>query len=97
MALNNLGYIYEHGVGVPRNLSKAAKFYCEAAKSNLPEAQQNWAVVEAGFEDLPRDCDQAAAWIANAAPQEFKSGTSNAEPRFPAGHPNADAVLCAKR
>ncbi len=40
-AANNLGYIYEHGMGVGRDLSRARVWYARAAELGLPAARQN--------------------------------------------------------
>ena len=44
-ALNNLGFLYEHGMGVTRDLKEAAKWYRAAAEKNDPQAQANLGVI----------------------------------------------------
>lgn len=44
-AQNNLGYLYEHGLGVPQNLAEARQWYSRAADSGLPEARYNLATL----------------------------------------------------
>jgi len=68
-ALNNLGYLYEHGLGVGRDFAEAAKRYCQAARGKLPVAEHNWAILQAKIAELPEDCDEAARWLARVAPQ----------------------------
>ena len=40
-AQNNIGHMYEEGLGVAQNYSEAMDWYKQAAKSRLPEAQYN--------------------------------------------------------
>ncbi|MFA6196782.1 MAG: tetratricopeptide repeat protein [Sulfurimonas sp.] len=40
-ALNNLGYIYAHGLGVPENYTKAFKYWKEASALGNENAQQS--------------------------------------------------------
>jgi len=100
VAFNNLGYMYEHGVGVSRDLSRATRFYCEAASSKMPEAEHNWAVIQATVKGLPTDCERAAKWIAKDARQSFgatsESVEAGSDPSASAGN-TANTLLCAKR
>ena len=42
---NNLGYLYEHGLGVPQSYAEARSWYSRAAVAGLPEAKYNLAIL----------------------------------------------------
>lgn len=44
-AMNNLGYLYERGLGVPQSYSEAFALYSRATAAGLPEAQYNLATL----------------------------------------------------
>ncbi len=44
-AQNNLGYLYEHGLGVTQSYSEALLWYRKASASGLPEAKYNLATL----------------------------------------------------
>jgi hypothetical protein len=75
-ALNNLGYLYEHGLGVTKDFPQAAKLYCEAAGSHLPEAEHNWESIRSNIRDVPKECAEAAQWLARFAPHGIENGES---------------------
>ena len=44
IALNNLGFIYENGLGVDANISVAKKYFSQAAKLNNQDAIDNYMI-----------------------------------------------------
>jgi TPR repeat protein len=98
VAMNNLAYFYERGLGVGRDMSQAAKLYCEAAQSKMPEAQQNWEAIRASIQGQPQDCDEAARRAASdVASGQTKESTTAASKT--AAHPRnmSTALICIKR
>ena len=49
---------------VQQDFPLAARLYCEAANSKLPEAQHNWATIRSNIGGLPENCVEAALWLA---------------------------------
>lgn len=80
-AQNNLGYFYEHGLGVPQNDADALGWYRRAAEAGLPEAQYNLATFYHDGRGVSRDHDIAFKWFTAAAnagylPAEYMVGES---------------------
>jgi TPR repeat protein len=65
----NLGYMYEHGIGVPCNTYEAARLYRLAADQNFAVAQTNLGVMYEHGQGVPWDLNQAAYWYRRAADQ----------------------------
>jgi TPR repeat protein len=68
-ALRDEARSYEHGEGVPRDGSKAAKLYCEAAAGGDMEAQYSLGWMYANGRGVARDDAQAAYFFTLAAKQ----------------------------
>ncbi len=66
-AQSNLGFMYDSGQGVPRDLSEAAKWYRLAAEQGNPRAQSNLGSMYAAGEGVPQDNVQAYVWASLAA------------------------------
>jgi uncharacterized protein len=66
-AQSNLGFMYDTGQGVPRDLSEAAKWYRLAAEQGNPRAQSNLGSMYAAGEGVPQDFVQAYMWASLAA------------------------------
>jgi TPR repeat protein len=65
---NNLGWIFERGLGVRRDIRQAVGWYEKAAAAGQPNAAINLALLyRDGREGLPRDPGRAAFWFADAA------------------------------
>lgn len=64
-----LAVAHEHGEGVPKSLSRAAFYYCEAARRGDAEAQYGLGWMYANGRGLPRDDTLAAGLFALAAAQ----------------------------
>ncbi len=63
------GLRYEHGEGVTRNLDRAVRLYCAAARSGYADAQYRLGWLYANGRGMPRDDALAAAWFSLAAAQ----------------------------
>jgi len=69
-AYYNLGALHEHGIGVPRDLEKAAEFFKKAAEQKGAPYMQFWlANIYVNGKGVPRDLTKAAEWFAKAAEQ----------------------------
>lgn len=68
-ALREEARAYEHGEGVPRDASRAAKLYCEAAGSGDAEAQYSIGWMYANGRGVVRDDPTAAYFFTLAARQ----------------------------
>ena len=69
LAQNNIGYLYEHGLGVGQSYPEAMAWYRKAAAQNLPQAQFNIGTLYYygyGVEKNPRE---AVGWFRQAARQ----------------------------
>jgi len=75
LAQNNLGYLYEHGLGVVRSDADALAWYARAAESGLPVAQFNLATMYLRGKGIPPDAKAAVKWFSAAA----ASGHAGAE------------------
>ena len=67
LAQSNLGYLYEHGLGVVRSDTDALSWYARAAESGLPVAQYNLATMYLRGKGIPPDPKAAAKWFSTAA------------------------------
>jgi TPR repeat protein len=63
----NLGYLYDHGLGVTQNRSEAAHWYRRAADSGEARAQYNLGHLYLRGEGVPHDESAAFAWFQKAA------------------------------
>ncbi|OLE75483.1 MAG: hypothetical protein AUG74_03225 [Bacteroidetes bacterium 13_1_20CM_4_60_6] len=68
-AQNNLGWLYEHGVGVPKDLGKAAELYQKAADQGYAGAQNNLGWLYANGQGVTKDFGKAAELFRKAADQ----------------------------
>jgi TPR repeat protein len=66
-AQSNLGFMYDSGQGVKRDLGEAAKWYRLAAEQGNPRAQSNLGSMYAAGEGVPQDYVQAYVWASLAA------------------------------
>lgn len=65
----NLGLIYDHGAGVPRDLEKAARWFLLAAESGDRTAQSFMGEMFAKGHGVEKDLQRAAEWYEKAALQ----------------------------
>ncbi len=70
----HLGYLYEQGLGVERDLERALALYRRAAQAGLADAQYQLGLMyELGI-GVPADPDEAQAWYLRAVEQGFCPG-----------------------
>lgn len=72
-----LGFAYDRGRGVGRNLAEAAKWYRLAAAQGLAQAQHNLGVMYAAGDGLALDAAQAVGWYLLAARQGHRDAQFN--------------------
>ncbi|NTV15238.1 MAG: trypsin-like serine protease [Desulfobulbaceae bacterium] len=65
----SLGYMYDHGDGVPQDSQQALAWYVKAAVQGDPEAQANLGLMFEQGRGVPQDYLQATAWYTLAAEQ----------------------------
>jgi len=66
-AQNNLAYLYEHGLGVPRSLNEALAWYSRAAEAGLPAAQYNLGTFYYRGQGVAQDAAAGCKWFESAA------------------------------
>jgi len=69
LSLNNLGVMYEDGLGVERDKQKAFEYYEAAATQGLDVAQSNLADLYVFGSGIEKDYVMAALWYRKAADQ----------------------------
>jgi len=68
-ALFHLGNMYENGKGVPKSLTKAAKWYLKSAEKGYANAQYNLGVSYYNGEGVKKSYKNAVKWWRKAAQQ----------------------------
>ena len=68
-ALNNLGYMYSKGLGVPKDDAKALEFYKKAAAKEDFYAPFNLGLIYLKGLGVPKDSQKAAQWFSQAVEQ----------------------------
>ena len=68
-AQNNLGVMYEKGLGVHQDYTQAMKWYRKAAEQGLAQAQSNLGVMYGKGQGIRQDDKQAVYWYRKAAEQ----------------------------
>ena len=63
----NLGFMYEHGVGVPQNHVTAVNLYIMAAEQGNSDAQYNLGAMYGNGFGVPRDYVRAYMWFSLSA------------------------------
>ncbi len=87
-AQNNLGVLFRHGEGVPRDPVAAAKWFRRAADQGHAPAQNNLGLAYQQGEGVPRDAAAAARWYRRAAAQ----GVAAAQASLGDLHANGEGV-----
>jgi TPR repeat protein/uncharacterized RDD family membrane protein YckC len=77
MAQNNLGWLYQNGEGVPKDLGKAAELYQKAADQGNAFGQNNLGWLYRNGEGVPKDLGKAAELYQKAADQGNVLGQNN--------------------
>ena len=70
-AQNNVGYMYEEGLGVPQNYLLAMNWYRQAADNGLAEAQHNMGMLYHHGYGVAENLTEAFRWFEMAADQEL--------------------------
>ena len=68
-AQNNLGNLYEQGLGVEQSDLQAAYWYRRAAEQGEPRAQHSLGVMYLQGRGVPQDSAEGASWLQRAARQ----------------------------
>lgn len=76
-AQNNLGFSYEQGRGVEKNLEEALKWYHKAAEQGLGAAQNNIGMCYKNGRGVTKDLTEAVKWLRKAAENDNSSGLFN--------------------
>ena len=70
-AQNNVGYMYEEGLGVPQNYLMAMNWYRQAADGGLAQAQHNMGMLYHHGYGVAENLPEAFRWFKMAAEQEL--------------------------
>ena len=79
-AENNIGYLYERGLGVPQDYGTALKWYKRSASKDLPEAEYNAGLLYHYGYGVAKNQSEAKKWFEKSA----RKGFTDAE--FMMGH-----------
>lgn len=71
-ATTELAWLYETGLGVERNLQKAAELFTIAAEAGDPKAQYALSVMYATGAGKPVDMTESRAWLMLSAAQDYQ-------------------------
>jgi TPR repeat protein len=86
VAQNNLGFMYDQGLGVPQNYAQAVVWYRKAADQGDAAAQNNLGRMYDGGQGVPQDYAQAVVWLRKAAEQGNALGQVNLGTMCDHGH-----------
>ncbi len=75
-AQNDLGYMYERGLGVQKDLSEAVSWTFKAAQNGDRNAQFSLGVAYENGQGVRRDLGEAALWYRKAAKLGFQDGVN---------------------
>jgi TPR repeat protein len=84
----NLGAVYFHGEGVPKDAAKAVEWWQKAAAQGHASAQYNLGAVYSSGEGVPKDAAKAVEWLQKAAVQ----GDVDAQSSLGAKYSRGDGV-----
>ena len=73
-AQNNMGHMYEEGLGVAQNYATAMEWYRKAADGGLAEAQQNVGLLYYYGYGVAENAREAVRWFQMAADQSLAAG-----------------------
>ncbi|MFB0916313.1 MAG: tetratricopeptide repeat protein, partial [Burkholderiaceae bacterium] len=71
-AQSNIGYLYEHGLGVRQSYVEALEWYRRAANQNLAQAQLNIGTLYFYGYGVERNAREAVRWFRQSAKQDLK-------------------------
>ncbi len=98
-----VAFAYQNGVGIPKDLAEAAKWYRKAAEGGNPRSMANLGVMyENGHGGLPRDDVQAVNWLRKASEAGDAYGMGMLGTMYEAGRgglakDDAQAVSCYRK
>ena len=75
-AENNIGYLYERGLGVPQDYSMALKWYKLSASKNLPDGQHNVGLLYHYGYGVAKNQSEAKKWFEKSARKRLMRGFS---------------------
>ena len=84
-AQNNLGYMYEDGLGVPQDYAEAANWFRLSAERGLAAAQYNLGIMYENGQGIPQDYAEAVKWWRLAAEQGHALAQYNLGTMYDAG------------
>ena len=70
-AMYQVGYMYDHGQGVPQDITEAAKWYLKAAEGGNAKAQYRMGLFYATGTGVDKDVKEAEKWYKKASFQGF--------------------------
>ncbi len=70
-AQNNIGHMYEEGLGVPQNYILAMNWYRQAADNDLPEAQHNMGLLYYHGYGVAQNLVESFSWFKKAADEDL--------------------------
>ncbi len=70
-AQNNLGYLYENGLGIAQDYTQALQWYSRAAEGGLPDAQYNLATLYHYGRGVAQNHKAAFEWFSESAGAGF--------------------------
>lgn len=76
-AQNNLGYSYQKGEGVERDMTQAIFWYKKAAEGGYAKSQSNMANCYLAGRGVPKDTAEAIKWLQKAAKQDYAKAQYN--------------------
>ncbi len=65
-AMNNIGYLYKNGLGVPKDFEEAYFWFKKAADKNNPIAQYNIGNMYCYGEGMEKDFAKGAEWLSQS-------------------------------
>jgi TPR repeat protein/CHAT domain-containing protein len=77
LAQNNLGVMYEHGIGIKRDYAEAIKWYRKAAEHNISVAQTNLGLIYENGRGVIQDYAEAVKWYRLGAKQNYALAQAN--------------------
>ena len=77
LAQYNLGVVYEHGEGVPKDAKIAVKWYTLAAEQGDATAQFSLGLIDRNGKGIPQNYETAVKWYTFAAEQGYTKAQYN--------------------
>lgn len=94
-AQNNLGTLYQRGLGVTQDDTEAVLWYQFAAEQGEPIAQYNLATRYRLGEGVPLDLTEAIKWLRRSAKQDYRDAVADLGVAYWLGHGVAKDIVRA--